>query len=83
MKEVRIISMCDLRKACIKYDWYTCGDTDEYSYLLSYANMLENITTDELETIATDIKIHSNTEHEVKDIMFILSNEYCITFITE
>ena len=81
MKEIRKISINNLRRICIEYDFYICGDCEKYSKILCYANELENITTDELETIATDIKNHSDTDYEVKEIMFILANECCVTFI--
>lgn len=83
MKEVRKISRENVRKACISRNWYTRGDCEEYEHILSYVDNLERATTDELETIATDIKQHSNTDCEIKTIMFILANECCITFIEE
>ena len=83
MKEVRTISSRDVRKACISYDWYTCGDCEEYEHILSYVDELARVTTDELETIATDIKQHSDTDYEIKSIMFVLANECCITFIED
>lgn len=83
MKETRKISMDNVRKACISHNWFTCGDCEEYDYMLSYVNNLETATTDELETIATNIKEHSDTDYEVRNIMFVLANECCITFIEE
>lgn len=83
MKEKRTISMYDVRKACITYDWYTCGDCEEYDKMLNYVNNIDVATLDEIETIATDIKEHSDTNYEIKDIMFVLVNECCITFIEE
>lgn len=83
MKEVRTISMYDVRKACISYDLYTAGDCEEYDRMLMYVREIERATTDELETIAKDIKEHSDTDKDVKEIMFILANECCTTFFDD
>lgn len=83
MKETRKISMHNVRNECIKYNWYTKGNCDEYDYMLTFAKYLENVTTDDLETIATDIKIHSETDYEIESIMFVLANDCCTTFIEE
>ena len=34
-KEVRILSMSDLRALCIREDWYTGGTNEEYANLLN------------------------------------------------
>lgn len=83
MKEIRKTSMKAIRKACIENNWYTCGDCEDYDNILTYANNLENATTDELETIATDIKTHSKTDYEIESIMFVLANDCCTTFIED
>ena len=33
-KEIRTISAYSLRALCIRHDWYTIGDNDEYEHLL-------------------------------------------------
>ena len=83
MKEIRKISMYNVITECIKNDWYTKGDCDDYNNILTFAKSLENATTDDLETIATDIKTHSETDYEIKHIMFVLANDCCTTFIEE
>lgn len=83
MKEIRKISREAIRNACIEKNWYTCGNCEEYEKILSYANKLEEVTTDDLETIATDIKYHSDTEATIKNIMFFIANICCTTFIIE
>lgn len=61
--EVRIISAEDLRALCIKEDWYTCGDNEEYDHLLlDLAGRKHNITTDDIVDIATDIIEHSDLD---------------------
>lgn len=58
-KEVRKLGATALRALCIREDWYTGGDNEEYSRLLNMANR-ENITTDDIVEIATDIIEHSD-----------------------
>lgn len=36
MKEIRRISGAKVRKACIEYDWFTCGDINAYGALFEY-----------------------------------------------
>ena len=81
MKETRMISMYDVRTECIKNNWYTNGDCEAYDNMLTFVNSLEYATTDDLETIATDIKEHSTTDDEIETIMFVLANDCCKTFI--
>lgn len=83
MKELRTISMSDVRKACIKNNWYTNGDCEAYDSMLSFVNGLKYASTDDLETIATDIKEHSDTDDEIASIMFVLANDCCITIFFE
>ena len=81
MKETRMISMYDVRTECIKNNWYTNGDCEAYDNMLTFINGLKYATTDDLETIATDIKEHSTTDDEIETIMFVLANNCCKTFI--
>ena len=83
MKELRTISMSDVRNACIKNNWYTNGDCEDYDSMLSFVNGLKYASTDDLETIATDIKEHSDTDDEISSIMFVLANDCCITIFFE
>lgn len=80
--EIRTMSMNDLRALCIEKNWYTCGDVDEYSNLLTTAQNYGNITCDDLVELATDIKSHSETEYEITSIMFELAR-ICISFFNE
>jgi len=52
-KEVRQINMSDLRSLCIKNNWYTKGNNEEYRNLLNMTR--EEATTDVIIEIATDI----------------------------
>ena len=80
MKETRIMNRGKLQESCIKYKWFTEGILGDYCSMLSYAENLTNVTTDNLEKIAIEILLNSDTEYEIENIMFILANECCTTF---
>ena len=80
MNEIRKIIAAKVRNACIKYDFYTMGDCDEYSNLFDLIRNINNSTTKDLEIVATDIKEHSETDDRIVDIMYILANECCVTY---
>lgn len=58
-KEIRYLSSSDLRALCIAEDWYTGGTNEEYANLMAMINK-DNITTDDIVEIATDIVEHSS-----------------------
>jgi hypothetical protein len=70
IKETRKLYRDDIRHLCVKQNWYTCGDNDDYSSILNYVDCLENVTAWEIGIIATDIKEHSETEYLVESICF-------------
>lgn len=80
MNEIRELKVNKVRAACINNEWYTAGDCDDYNNLFVLIRNLPTGTTETLEMVATDIKEHSDTEDEIKDIMFVLANECCITY---
>ena len=80
MKETRTINRGKVHEICIKYNWYTKGILGDYYNMLLYAENLNNVTTDNLEKIAIDIFVNSDTEYAPLNIMFILANECCTTF---
>ena len=60
-KEIRRIHASDLRALCVKNDWYTRGDNEEYGHLLfDLAGHKDNITTDDVCEIVQDIIDHSD-----------------------
>ena len=59
-REVRTLTSTDLRKLCIRHDWYTDGTIEEYANLMRMTEK-ETITTDDIVEIATDIIEHSQT----------------------
>lgn len=84
--EHRTLSADKLRALCIKNDWYTCGDCEEYENLFNRLHD-ENgdrveMTTEKLAEIASDILEHSDTDYNIPNIMFELARA-CFTYFTE
>lgn len=68
----------DVRDVCIKHNYYTAGDCEEYEQMfkmLDWESPLSksNISTFRLEMIANDIKEHSITDDTLDDIMETLA----------
>lgn len=82
-KEIRRISACDLRNLCISEDWYTCGDNDEYGHLLlDLAGRKENITTDDIVEIASDIIEHSDLSvTDFETVAYKVANIAVVTIV--
>ena len=84
MKEIRRISGTKVRQACIKYEWFTCGDVEEYDELFEFifdiSNSGRNVNTDILEVIARNIKKYSDTDYNIAAIMCVLNAECCTIF---
>lgn len=60
-KEIRTLTAYNLRELCIRQNWYTCGDNDEYEHLLyDLAANKPNLTTEDIIEIAEDIVAHSD-----------------------
>ena len=72
-KEIRQISASSLRALCIRQNWYTAGDNDEYSHLLyDLANDKENLSTADIIEIAADIMEHSDmsADYTIESVAF-------------
>lgn len=82
-KEVRRLYSDALRGLCIAKNWYTKGNCDEYMNLLNMCDK-ENITTDDIVEIATDIMKHSSdrAERPLTSYAFEVAR-ICVTFIEE
>lgn len=76
--EKRMILSANLRALCIKNNWYTCGNEDDYNELFGKI-IKDTITTTDIAEIAQDIKEHSITEYEITSIMFEIAR-ICTTF---
>lgn len=83
MKEIRRISATKVRQTCIRYDWFTCGDINDYNALFRYVFGISregrNVDTERLAFIAKKIKDNSDTEYNIPEIMFVLNAECCTT----
>ena len=91
-KEIRKLHTSDLRALCIREDWYTGGTNEEYANLMNMT-FKDNITTDDIVEIATDIIEHSETakqkferasggENFYLHVMYLVA-EACFTYFEE
>ena len=89
MKELRKLNSNDVRLLCIRHNYYTKGNNEQYGNLLEsiYQNEMFNTTTHDIVRIATDILEHSNLDYNMgskndylKNIAFELF-EICHTFL--
>ena len=93
-KEIRHLCACDLRALCIAENWYTEGTNDEYDKLLVMTKK-DNITTDDIVEMATDIIEHSgetvkrymkiygmSLDDCYAHVMFLIA-EKCTTYFVE
>lgn len=82
IKEIRYIPPEDVRSLCIERNWYTCGDNNQYTYMLGTLCDKKNLTAQDIVIIATDIKTHSETDSTIADIATVLAS-YAITMFYE
>ncbi|MDR0947901.1 MAG: hypothetical protein LBM69_00110 [Lachnospiraceae bacterium] len=82
MKETRKLYRDDLRQLCIRNNWYTCGDNEEYGKLLDTADQCENVTADVIASLAKNILEHSTTEQEIESICFDIA-KICNSFFDQ
>ena len=91
-KEIRKLHTSDLRALCIREDWYTGGTNEEYANLMNMT-FKDNITTDDIVEISTDIIEHSETakqkferasggENFYLHVMYLVA-EACFTYFEE
>ena len=57
--EFRELDSYTLRNLCIDNNWYTSGDNESYSAMLSKCDK-DNITTEDIVSIAQDIMKHTD-----------------------
>ena len=72
-RETRKLSAHELRALCIRKNWYTKGDNDEYQHLLlDLAENKENLETADIIAIAEDIVNHSELEpgYDLESVAF-------------
>lgn len=71
IKEIRRIDFDKLRNMCINNNWYTAGNTEDYSKMFEMCKK-DTITTSQLYRIAKDIYEHTNVAKAKQGC----SNEY-------
>lgn len=87
-REIRKMGSDSLRALCIKENWYTRGNNEEYAKLLDMADR-ENITTDDIVEIATEIIDKSDMDFALCPLGAIYTNvmyklgKICCTFFEE
>ena len=82
-RETRRLSPSALRALCIRQEWYTCGDNDEYGHLLlDLAGSKPHLSTDDIITIAEEIAAHSELQEEqtIEAIAFEVAHACTVTF---
>lgn len=82
-KEVRTVSWDEVRSLCMAKRWYTRGSNEQYSALAGYIFELEEVTTEDLVYIASDILEHSSTEYDLEAILWELSRVCNTCFVHE
>lgn len=83
--ETRTLSATALRSLCIKNDWYTCGDNEEYTALFDRLYDQDGcpviLTAQKLSEIAADIMAHSEIEdYTITSVMYELNKACTVTF---
>ena len=82
INEMAIWRMADVRACCIKHEYYTCGDNEDYENMLDFVSKTIP-TIENLYLVARDIALHSerddySLDDYIKLIMFDLSKEAVI-----
>lgn len=83
-KEIRRISASNLRALCVRQDWYTAGDNDEYGHLLyDLAQNKENLSTADVMEIAADIMDHSELDDDrtIESVAFEVARIAFVFFV--
>ncbi len=84
IKELRWIDLDNLRALCIKHDWFTCGDNDEYDELFQMVrkhwDRRESLTPARLLKIAQYIVKYS--EPSTYEILGLSGVVFCLSEIS-
>lgn len=79
MKIMTKVSISDLRKVCIKNNYYTAGDCKAYDAMLT---MFDEVDGEKIEILAKDIKEHSHTDDTVLEIAAEILHDATYRYIT-
>lgn len=78
-KEIREFKEDSIRAMCIRHNFYTCGNNEEYSALLKKESLKP--TTKVIAEIAVDIIRHSEVkDYPIESMMYLIANECVVTF---
>ena len=79
--ETRTITVWDLRDLCIRRNWFTGADCEEYDEFLTKAASMENITTEDLADLAAVVEQYSDTDGmDIESIMWELNRSCNVRF---
>lgn len=79
--EKRKTTMDNLIKLCITRKWFTMSTCKEYDAFLSKAVALDNITTDDLVELASDVYEYSDCgDMEIETIMWHIATACYLVF---
>lgn len=78
-KEIREFKEDSIRTMCIRHNFYTCGNNEEYTALLSKESLKP--TTKVIAEIAVDIIRHSEVDdYPIESMMYVIAKECVETF---
>ena len=77
IKTTKTWSSWDVRNMCVRENFYTCGNNEDYSKMLDYVNEHKNPEDMDIYIVAKDILKHTdeNLCQTMENIMFILAND--------
>ena len=79
VQEIRKINGNDLRNLCIKENWFTCGNNEEYSKIFDFVYDKKEIDLNDIQQLAIYIYEHSEMSHYtdyqemLQDVMYKLN----------
>lgn len=79
MKIVTKVSPDSLRQVCIKNDYYTLGNNEDYQKMLT---MFNEVDGEKIEILAKDIKEHSHTDDTIIEISAEILHDATYRYIT-
>ena len=75
-KEMRYYLIDQIRRACIKNEWYTCGTNEEYEAMFDMATDPVDEGRKMIEPVAMDIWKHSDNDVELSTVYWAIGKIY-------
>ena len=76
-KQITTLYWLDVERLCLRHGWYTTGSDADYEKLQqAIRNLPESegqFWADRIQAVAEDIKLHSDNDYEIEEIMNALS----------